>query len=75
MSWYGLVTPAGTPVEIREKIRSALAETLRDPAIKAKLAELGFDPIDEGPDEFAAFLKKDVETMKDLVQKAGIEPK
>jgi tripartite-type tricarboxylate transporter receptor subunit TctC len=75
MSWYGLVTPAGTPVEIREKIRSALAETLQDPAIKAKLAELGFDPIDEGPDDFAVFLKKDVETMKDLVQKAGIEPK
>jgi tripartite-type tricarboxylate transporter receptor subunit TctC len=75
MSWYGLVVPAGTPTEIRDKIRAAMVEALADPEVKKRLGELGFDPIDEGPEDFAAFLKKDVDTMKKLVQQAGIEPK
>jgi tripartite-type tricarboxylate transporter receptor subunit TctC len=73
-SWYGLVVPAGTPVGIREKIRSGMAEALQDSNVKARLAELGYDPLDEGPDEFGAFLKKDVATMKEIITKAGIEP-
>jgi tripartite-type tricarboxylate transporter receptor subunit TctC len=75
MSWYGLVVPTGTPVEIREKIRTALAETLADPKIKQQFADLGFDPIDEGPDVFGPFLKSEVEKTKKLVQDVGIEPK
>jgi tripartite-type tricarboxylate transporter receptor subunit TctC len=75
MSWYGLVVPTGTPTEIRDRIRSALAEALADPKIKEQLADLGFDPIDQGPEEFAAFLKDEVEKTKKLVQEVGIEPK
>ena len=36
----GLVVPVGTPIEIREKIRSALKETLADPKVKQQLADL-----------------------------------
>src|SRR5690606_15288137 len=72
MSWYGLVVPKGTPIEIREKIRSAMGKTLADPTVRKQLAGPGFDPMDEGPDDFAAFLAKDVETMRMLVDKAGI---
>jgi tripartite-type tricarboxylate transporter receptor subunit TctC len=75
MSWYGLVLPKGTPTEIRDKIRAAMVETLADPDIQKKLQELGFDPIDEGPDEFAAFLKNEVQVTADIVKAAGIEPK
>ena len=74
VSWYGLVVPVGTPLEIREKIRTALAETLADPAVKKGLADLGFDPTDEGPEEFGAFLKSEVEVTKQLIEKAGIQP-
>jgi tripartite-type tricarboxylate transporter receptor subunit TctC len=75
MSFYGLVVPKGTPVEIRDKIRATLAETLADPKVKQQLADLGSDPIEEGPEEFAAYLAKEVETTKKLVKDAGIEPK
>jgi tripartite-type tricarboxylate transporter receptor subunit TctC len=74
-SWYGLVVPKGTPTEIRDKIRAAVIEAIADPQVKAKLAELGFDPVDEGPEQFAAFLKNEVESLKAVVQRAGIEPK
>ena len=74
MSWYGLVVPKGTPEDIRGKIRAALAEALADPAVKKPLADLGFEPIDEGPEEFAAFLKNEVDVTKKIVEDAGIQP-
>ena len=74
LGWYGLLVPKGTPLEIREKIRSALMETLEDPATKQKLSDLGMEPFNEGPDEFAAYLKKEVADTRKLVEAAGVEP-
>jgi len=74
LGWFGLVVPKGTPLEVREKIRSALVETLADEKVKNALAELGMLPIDQGPEEFGAYLKNEVEQTKALIEKAGIEP-
>jgi tripartite-type tricarboxylate transporter receptor subunit TctC len=74
ISWYGLMVPAGTPAEVRSRIRAALVETLADPAVKKGIADLGFNPIDEGPEAFTAFLEKEVEVTRELIEKAGIEP-
>jgi tripartite-type tricarboxylate transporter receptor subunit TctC len=73
-SWYGLVVPKGTPADVREKIRAAMAETLTDPDIKQKLGDLGLELFDEGPEEFGKFLAAEVATMKEVVKSAGIEP-
>jgi tripartite-type tricarboxylate transporter receptor subunit TctC len=75
MSWYGLVVPKGTPTEIRDKIRAAMAEALADPDTQNKLQALGFDPVDEGPEEFAAFLKNEIQVTAEIIKAAGIEPK
>jgi tripartite-type tricarboxylate transporter receptor subunit TctC len=73
-SWYGLVVPKGTPAEVREKVRAAMAEALTDPGVKQKLGDLGLDLFDEGPEEFGKFLAAEVATMKEIVKTAGIEP-
>ena len=72
-SWYGLVVPKGTPAEVREKIRTAMAETLADPTIKKRLEDLGLEIFDEGPEEFGAFMAAEVATMNEVVKSAGIE--
>ena len=74
ISWYGLVVPKGTPDEVRSRIRAALVETMADPTVAKGIGDLGFTAIDEGPEEFTAFLKKEVEVTKDLIEKAGIQP-
>ena len=74
ISWHGLVAPKGTPPEIREKIRTALIETFDDPKVKEQLAAIGEEIVNEGPEEFAAFLKNEVATMKKIVEDAGIAP-
>ena len=41
-NWYGVLLPAGTPAEIRQKLETALARVVRQPDVAAKLAEAGF---------------------------------
>jgi tripartite-type tricarboxylate transporter receptor subunit TctC len=41
--WYGLFAPARTPRDIVEKVSLAAADALADPAVQARLAELGFE--------------------------------
>jgi tripartite-type tricarboxylate transporter receptor subunit TctC len=53
-SVWGLHAPPGTPVEIRRAMRDAIAEVLRDPALAKKLAEFGYEPIANTPEEHQA---------------------
>jgi tripartite-type tricarboxylate transporter receptor subunit TctC len=41
-NWYGVLVPAATPGDIRQKLEIALANVVRQPDIAAKLAEAGF---------------------------------
>jgi tripartite-type tricarboxylate transporter receptor subunit TctC len=73
-AWYGLTAPKGTPIEMRDKLRAGIVEAMADPANKAKFADLAVEPLDEGPEEFEAFLKKEVATTAELIEAAGIKP-
>ena len=44
-AWTGFFLPAKTPKEIAVKLNEAIAEVLKEPAVGAKLQELGFEPI------------------------------
>src|SRR4029077_19064913 len=41
--WFGFFAPKGTPKDVIAKLNAAMVESLADPAIKAKFAELGLD--------------------------------
>ncbi len=53
-SVWGMHAPPGTPIEIRRVLRGAIAEVLRDPALAQKLAEFGYEPIANTPEEHQA---------------------
>lgn len=50
-SLWGLHAPAGTPLEIRRKLRDACAVVMTEPAMNARLKELGYEPICNTPEE------------------------
>jgi tripartite-type tricarboxylate transporter receptor subunit TctC len=58
--WPGLVAPAGTPREIILRIQKEVAATVAEPEIKAQLVTLGSHAVASSPDEFAAFIKKEI---------------
>jgi tripartite-type tricarboxylate transporter receptor subunit TctC len=73
-SWYGIEMPAGTPPDRIEKFRQAMIETLADPDVKKGLEDIGLELIQEGPEEFKAYLEKEVAEMNEVVKEAGIAP-
>ena len=74
-SWYGLLVPAKTPKEIIEAIRRAASEVLYKPEIVKHLDGLGFTPVGNQPQEFAAFIRSEVDTWGKIVRRAGITAK
>lgn len=54
-SWQALAGPRGLPADVKAKIHAATLATFNEPAIKAKLLELGFEMVLNTPEQFAAF--------------------
>lgn len=71
--WYGLFGPAGTPKDIQARLNGAAREVLRQPEVVASFDKAGLIPIGGTPEEFAAFVKKDMERWAAVVKAAGIK--
>jgi tripartite-type tricarboxylate transporter receptor subunit TctC len=70
-SWWGLLAPAKTPAAVVQRFNAAMARALSDPAVVERLGKLTIEPRIMKPDEFDAFLKKDVDTARRLLRSAG----
>jgi tripartite-type tricarboxylate transporter receptor subunit TctC len=57
-AWFGMVAPAGTPMETINRIQSSLRKIMFDPAFRARnLDPQVFEPVVSTPAEFGVFLK------------------
>jgi tripartite-type tricarboxylate transporter receptor subunit TctC len=72
-AWTGLFAPKGTPPEVVEKLSAALREIVEEPAIRQRLAEIGFEAQWLNHKDFAAFVAAENETWAALTKEAGIE--
>lgn len=73
-SGFSFLGPAGMPQPIVTKLNGALAQTLRDPAIRKTLIERGAEPIGNTPAEHAAFIKAEIEKWRQVTRNAGLKP-
>jgi tripartite-type tricarboxylate transporter receptor subunit TctC len=71
--WVGMLAPAATPKAIVDKLNVETVKALSDPAVKDKLAKIGGDPLPMKPDEFDAFVKKEIDVNAMLVKAAKIQ--
>ena len=77
LNWSAYYAPKGTPRAIVDRLNAAIVETLADPAVRAKAAELGqqiFPRDQQTPEALAAFHKAEVEKWWPVIRKAGIKP-
>ncbi|HWM41511.1 MAG TPA: tripartite tricarboxylate transporter substrate binding protein [Burkholderiales bacterium] len=72
--WFGVWGPAGVPAEIVGKINADTRKALADPGVKQKLANLGNDAMDMSPQEFARFVRSEIDDYQRVVRAAGIKP-
>lgn len=71
-SWYGFLAPAGTPRDRAASLQREVARALADPEMKGRLHVLAVVPVAQTPDEFAGFLKRQMQTYADVVKDANI---
>jgi tripartite-type tricarboxylate transporter receptor subunit TctC len=72
--WFGIWAPAGTPRNIVAKINADTRKALADPGVRDKLANLGNDPMDMSPEEFAKFVRSEMDDYGRVIKAAGIPP-
>jgi tripartite-type tricarboxylate transporter receptor subunit TctC len=70
--WFGLLTTAGTPRAVVDRIAALTADALKLPEVKTALAAAGFNPLTGTPDEFTAFYRSEVEKWRKVVEAAGL---
>jgi tripartite-type tricarboxylate transporter receptor subunit TctC len=74
--WHGLWLPKGTPKTIVAKLNAAVMDALADPAVRARLADLGQEifPRDrQTPEALGAFQKAEIEKWWPIIRAAGIK--
>lgn len=69
--WYAVLSPAGTPKAVVEKLNDAIGKVLGDPKTAQALVALGSDPLVLSPAEFTAFLQKEDEKWAAIVKQSG----
>lgn len=72
-AWFGFVAPAGTPPEIVNKIQQATKKVLATPEIQKRFAEMGGIPGGNTPAEFGAFMDKERESWRKIVEAAKLQ--
>jgi tripartite-type tricarboxylate transporter receptor subunit TctC len=69
--YFALAAPAGTPRDVVAKLAAESAKIVQTAEFRERLTTLGFEPVAETPEQFAAFLKRDRELAQKKVQASG----
>jgi tripartite-type tricarboxylate transporter receptor subunit TctC len=72
--WYGIGVPRNTPVEIVDKLNKEINAAIADPAMKARFAAIGGEPLPGSPAEFGKLIAEETEKWGRVVRAAGIKP-
>jgi len=70
-NWYGLVAPANTPAPAVERLYRAMADALKDPALRATFAQQGVEVVASGPDAFGPFIYAETARWGALARSVG----
>jgi tripartite-type tricarboxylate transporter receptor subunit TctC len=72
--WYGIGAPAKTPAAVIGKLNREINAGLTDPAMKAKFAAIGGEPLTGSVAEFGQLISEETEKWAKVVRAAGLKP-
>jgi tripartite-type tricarboxylate transporter receptor subunit TctC len=73
VAWVGLFTTAGTPRPVIERINAEVNRIIREPEIGKKFEEQGVTRVGGSPEEFGAFVTRELKRWRDAAQAAGVK--
>ena len=71
--WFGLGAPKNTPAQIIDTLNREIDAELADPAMKARIADLGGSPTPMTPAEFKKFVQTEIDGSAKVIKAAGIK--
>jgi tripartite-type tricarboxylate transporter receptor subunit TctC len=72
LGWLGIVAPKGVDPAIRDRLNADLKTVLADPAVKARLTDLGMIVIGSSAPEFGKFIDSELAKWGSVIKTAGI---
>jgi tripartite-type tricarboxylate transporter receptor subunit TctC len=72
-SWLGLMVPAGTPMDIVQKLHEGVVTAMEDEALRERSASEGAVPILEGPEAFAARIAREYDQWGKIIDQIGLK--
>jgi len=74
VQWYGILTVAGTPRHIVERLVSELHKAVSSSDLKEKLGTSGIDTVTSTPEQFRELIRSETDLFAKLIKTAGIKP-
>jgi tripartite-type tricarboxylate transporter receptor subunit TctC len=71
--WHGIGAPKSTPADVISVLNKEIGAALADPAMKAKFANLGAEPLLMTPAEFGQFVVAEIDKWAKVVRFAGVK--
>jgi tripartite-type tricarboxylate transporter receptor subunit TctC len=72
-AWFAVVAPPKTPDAIVAKVNADIAEAVRDPEVRKRLADLSADPVGGTVPETTAFMRAEVERWNNVIKAANVK--
>ena len=69
--WQGILVPAGTPHDIVQRLHAAILKAINTQEFKDYLAKEGSVLVGSTPEEFAAFMRRDLEKLTPIIRASG----
>ena len=75
IAWHGFMAPAGTPKPIIDRLNAEILKALKDPPSARLIEQQAMQIVGDSPEQFAAFIKQDIELWKNVAREAKVEIK
>jgi tripartite-type tricarboxylate transporter receptor subunit TctC len=70
---YGIAMPRGTPPAIVARLNEAVNTVLKDPKLRARIADLGAEPMPMAPVEFGKLVQNETDKWAKVIKAAGLK--
>ena len=71
-AWQGVMVPAGTPQAVVDKLNAEIVKALKSPDVRERLALQGAEPLGSTPQEYGAYVKKELARWAGVVKATGV---
>jgi tripartite-type tricarboxylate transporter receptor subunit TctC len=71
-AWQGIMVPANTPKAVVQRLNAEINKALQSAEVKEKLALQGAEPLGSSPEEYGAYVKKELARWAAVVKATGV---